>query len=69
MMCNVQWLKLTLLDVAMKVEASTEGTSAIGGVMREIRSEDGVDGFVVLYCDVIKRREREKGRCERGRRK
>jgi hypothetical protein len=25
--------------------------------MREIRSEDGVDGFVVL-CDVIKRRER-----------
>jgi hypothetical protein len=45
-----------LLDAAMKVETSTEGTSAIGGVMREIQAEEGCRierGFVVL-CDGLR---------------
>jgi hypothetical protein len=57
---DVQGPKSTLLDAAMKVETSMEGTTAIGGVMREIRVEEGfcIDrGFVVL-CDALETLER-----------
>ena len=40
---DVQGQKSTLLDAAMKVEMGAEETSAIGGVMGEIRAEEGSD--------------------------
>jgi hypothetical protein len=62
-----QGLKSTLLDAAMKVETSTEGICAIGGVMREIRAEEGCSnkhGFVVLcgWLETRERSRREEGR-------